>query len=512
MKTIKVYRHYFTITDTNFYKLIYQLQDFNKKLVTYTMARSGKYGKARSKVVSKVDRILYTIEYENSENNNSENKIRYPISLLDKMLDYLKKHNIEDDLKIINIEPDDYINIDININKDLTPRDYQEAYIDTITSWDKNNMLIDLETGRGKTFIAMSSIAIMKQRFAIVILPRYIDKWIGDVKYLTDLQDKDIFVVQGLELLIDVVINSDKYKQYKCFIFSLTTINMFIKSYLNSDVVASLGLTPEMIFKNLKIGITLNDESHQEFYNVYRLMLFCNHRLSLGLSATLVHTDKSISNMYKLGYPEDRRITAITQANRYLHVLAIRFRFKNKKYIRYKSLFGYSTAVYEKSIMSNPLVLNNYLDMIKSIAETIYIKRSELGEKLMIFMGTVKMCKLTAKYFKRNYKNYKVTTYTEKDDYSVIDKSDIIVSTPQSAGTALDIKNLISVINTVNTGSVQQNKQMSGRLREIPNRRVIYAYIYTSDIPQHKRYTFEKQKLYNRTALTNRAMEYRKLI
>jgi hypothetical protein len=82
----------------------------------------------------------------------------------------------------------------------------------------------------------------------------------------------------------------------------------------------------------------------------------------------------------------------------------------------------------------------------------------------------------------------KVCRYVEDDPYSNIGESDIIVSTILSLGTAIDIKGLITVINTVSIKSRQANIQVLGRLREKKGKQMQYWYLYSNSIVKHIEY------------------------
>jgi len=362
------------------------------------------------------------------------------------------------------------------------------------------------------TFISMSVISELKRLFAIIVLPRYLEKWINDVLYLTDIKRDEILVIQGGQSLIEAITTEGIHKKYKCYIISLTTIRGFIKSYLTNTITGGLDLSPEVITEALGVDIVLNDESHQEFFNVYNFMLFCNNRLTLGLTATLQHSDKYINKMYEIGFPLYNRISNVITAKKYVDILSIRFRFKNSRMIKFKNHFGYNQSAFEKSIIKHGPTLRNYLDMINSISKNIFFKHRLNDEKMLVFMGTVKMCTIVVDYIQRKHPNIKVTKYTEEDSYSVIAANDFIVSTLGSASTALDIPNLISVLNTVNTDSKQSNTQSKGRLRFIEDKKLIYAYTWSSDIRPHKRYNVNRIDLFKKTSKSVRNIEYRGFI
>ena len=362
------------------------------------------------------------------------------------------------------------------------------------------------------TFISVKSIVHYKEAFSIIVLPRYIDKWINDIIFLTNLDREDICVIQGITNLNKIVNDKHEIKKYKVFIISLTTLSLFIKAYLNNKLEYDAKVVPENLFNTLGTSIVLNDESHQEFHNVFKVMLFSNVRLLIGLTATLLTNDKDMERMHNILFPEDNRISNVIPYNKYINVYSVRYRLQNRKFIRFKSGFGYSQPTFEASIMRNRKTLLNYYEMIKTLIKGMYIKRKKKGDKMLIFMGTVEMCKIFVNLVKKDYSNLIVGKYTEEDSYDVFEESDIIISTIPSAGTAIDIADLIAVIQTVNVDSPSANTQTSGRLREIKGREVLFAYIWCADILPHKKYNYNRINLFNRIAKSVKTINYNKQI
>lgn len=510
---IDLYRHYIKVTSTTFSKLLFTLYDFNKRLTTYKMSIKRKDYKSKPIITNEVDKQFYVIETESPNVENSTSNIRYNIACFNDLIEYLYSKGINDnELKITDHKYDTYEDVvDIGINKNYTPRDYQKAYIKKLTTWEHNSILVDLQTGMGKTFISMYAISIMKKRFSMIVLPRYIDKWISDITDLTDIKKEEILVLQGSKSIIDMLNTpKDELKKYKASIISLKSLTLFIKSYLNHEFDNLEGIHPDNIFKHLMSEIILNDESHQEYHRVHEAMLFCNSRLTIGLTATLLSNDDDMERMYSLLFPENHRISNIIPYNRYITVYAVRYRFANRKRIKYKTQFGYNQATFEASLMRQSVIRDNYFNMISLFLEKAYVNRREKNDKALIFFGTVDMCSLFIDYISKDekYKGLKINKYTQEDSYDVINTSDIIVSTIGSSGTALDIPNLITVLQTVSIGSHQANIQTLGRLRKL-DKATLFIYFYSGDISTHHKHNRVRYKLFKPRAKTITAVDYR---
>lgn len=506
MIQIDLYGQFLTVRGPNFSNILFLLYNFNKRLTTFKMQTVTPKGSNKRKVVTKVDKRFYIVE-------NNE-LIRYPINIKDDLVRYLEAQYSSGGVEVKKHLPLQPTKLELNHNPNYIARDYQDKYRERIVNWTKNNVLVSLQTGMGKTFISMYTLASMNIKFSIVVLPRYIDKWISDVLDLTDIRREEILVIQGFTNLSNLLQNPKSVLNgYKTFIISLTTINIFIKQYLNNvEELTALGVTPDRLFEHLETTIVLNDETHQEFHNVYKLMLFSNIKLLLCLTATLVTNDKNLERMYDIMIPKDHRIDDIVKYKKYINIYSMMFRLKDRKRIKYRNQFGYNQAIFEASIIRNIDILGNYLKMIHALIEFYFIRNRRSNEKLLIFMGKVEMCMVMVKYLTSEYSNLNIHKYTEEDDYDVIMESDIIVSTIPSSGTALDIPNLVTVIQTVNVDSPQANSQSPGRLREIKGKDVKYVYTWCRDITSHRKYSQNRLKLFRTTAKTITLREYKKLL
>lgn len=375
--------------------------------------------------------------------------------------------------------------LDLEFNKSITLRDYQEAYINVIVNEKtKHMLLVDLPTGMGKTVIALNAMVRLNVKSAIVVLPRYIDKWIGDVKYLTNVKDDQICVIQGSDTLHKLL--KEDTDRYKFYIFSIPTLQAYIKDYesrYNEDSSYSYKVDPVDLMSHLGIGVLLNDEAHQHFHAMVRILLYLDLPKVLLLTATFTSNIYSKEKMYSRLVPLEYRVSNLAKYERYINVKAISYRLTRVwKSIRFRGAKGYSHVKYEQSILQNSVFLQNYMDMVVYYIEHGYVKRRQQGDKILIYFATVDMCTYATKYIQDKYPNLIVNRYTQADPYDNIMKSDISVSTNNSASTALDIPGLITVLQTVSISSSQLNLQSLGRLRKIPDREVWYYYFYCKDI------------------------------
>ena len=150
-------------------------------------------------------------------------------------------------------------------------------------------------------------------------------------------------------------------------------------------------------------------------------------------------------------------------------------------------MLSYSQNVYEDSILSSKKRTQSYLEMITFLVDRYFIQKRYKDYRLIIFSGRVETCATIVAHLQTIYPNLRIGKYTEEESYEILDELDIVVSTPISAGTAVDISKLQVCLNLVALGSTQAQLQMLGRLRELHGTDInpLFVYTYCVDIEKH---------------------------
>ena len=389
-----------------------------------------------------------------------------------------------------------------SVRPEWSLRDYQKPVVDFILDNPKQSKLIPLRTGTGKTFISLYALAQLNSRIGIVILPVYIDKWVNDIIQIHNASVDDILVIQGSTNLIKAVeLAKQGELNYKYIIISNRTLQGFINAYEENMeyAVEKYGIEPLDLFPLLGIGNLLIDETHQHFHALFKILLYTNVKFHIGLSATLLSEDRTVRLVHQIVYP-DSTIYKESVDDNYIDVYPITYSISDRhmKFIRttfYKSN-AYSHIAFEKSIIRNKLLKEGYFKIITGVIEDYFIEHYLPNDKLLIFVSTIDLGRELQAHLAPIYTQFKVNTYFEDDSYERLEQSDIIISTIISAGTAVDIKNLRVVIQTVSINSPVANLQNLGRLRKLTDRDVKFCYLYSDRIPKHKEYHFKKVELF----------------
>ncbi len=482
------------------FDLLPKLKFFLKKFTTYRLIVDKKN---RTKKLE-VDRTFYLQDLRNSR--------LYFIDTVYKQFKGYFKREITEELIREDYDVRELGNVDINPK--YLPREYQKKYIEIITKTKLPRILVDLQTGKGKSFIATYSAVKRGKVFGFLLLPRYIDKWIKDITEYTTLREDEIYVVRGsgsLNALAYLI--EEELSKYKVFIFSLTTMREYLSNYLDINEEFRYELEPSELLPFLGIETLISDEIHQEFHNVFNLTLLLDPKFLLGLSATLLPRDNREKEIQESFFPEDYRVSNIIKYDRYIDVVAVEYNLVNpNRYKRVETSRGYSHTKFEQTLMKYKLTLKSYFELIYALLMRYYVKPKKEGDKALIFVTTVELAKKLRDYLRSKLPDLKIEKYTSEDPYDILFNSDVIISTLGSAGTGVDIPNLRVVIQTVLIKSAKTNIQALGRLRKLNDRNVTFIYIFSPDIRKHLEYNRERIDVFRDRVRSLKFVRYHKLI
>lgn len=389
----------------------------------------------------------------------------------------------------------------LNVLEGWTPKDYQEPIIEYLVS-DKPSKakLLEIQTGKGKTFCASSAIAQLKRRFVVIVKPMYIDKWKSDLKEILGLEGQDVLVIQGSAQLMHLITNAkDGVLRAKAIIISNKTLQNWYSLYEKKGAyIDDMGYDcrPGELFNVLDVGVRLIDEVHQDFHLNFKIDLYTHVDRAISLSATLKGDDPFLNRMYEVAYPKPIRYAGMAY-DRYVNAFSWFYQVRDPAQIKTTEWGSttYSHHAFEKSIMRNKHMLHDYLDMIVKAAVRFHFEKYVRGERLLIYCASIQMCTLVVEFMKSEFKGIDIRRYVEDDPYENLMEADVSVSTLLSAGTGVDIPMLTTVILTTAISSSQSNIQGFGRLRKIPDKRLQFVYFVCQDVPKHLEYHEKKKEM-----------------
>lgn len=374
----------------------------------------------------------------------------------------------------------------------------------------ENNKLVGVEPGYGKTVSACVSASKIGMRMAIIIKPSFIGKWVSDCGKIFEVETDDVVVVQGGASLMTLLSQAKEGTlTAKIIIISNRTYANYIKAYERYGkelITQGYDVLPEDFFEATKIGLRLIDEVHMELHSCFKLDMYTHVPQSIALSATLVSNDPFIKKMQYIAYPQAQRYKA-PPPSRYTDSFSVFYNIANMNPIQTEERGGrgYSHNAYEKSLLKQPVVLDNYMKLLEWVIANGWTNMARKEKKLLIFASSVDMCTKMVEHLKKKYPERDIRRYVGEDDYVDLIDSEWCVSTVGSSGTAVDLPNLTTVIMTTAIASLQSNIQALGRLRDLKTDPTHFYFYTCTDIPKHLEYC-EKKKT---DVLDKRTKSYR---
>lgn len=491
---IDIYSHHFQVSNvTTFYRQ--PIEDFSSRLMEVSVNKDqwGNITKENLRMYAQRSTVDGVYIY------------RFHINSFHEFKEYMNSRGIE----LTNIVKHDlYVpgTYQFDMQDGWTPFENQKPVIEYLVT-EGVKKVIDAQTGAGKTLMTLFALAEINQRVALVIKPMFIERWLdvsapGPKQALKGFTNKDVMTVRGSgQLRSLILLAQDNELRAKFIIISNRTLANYYEHYKENGESEEYGFVkPEELWETLDVGVRLIDEAHMEFHSCFVSDLNSHVPKSIELSGTLEPDDKFMRYMYRIMYPPALRLNTGAY-NKYVSLYALNYMVDDKpkpiKTTR-RGRSSYSQAAFEESILKDSKRKLKWLKMIHDVVETWFIPEKLPGYKLMLFFDTVEGCASVADYLTEMYPSLKVSKYTQEEDASVLDEFDIIVATPGSAGTAVDIENLQQVISFVMRSSTQALKQYIGRLRVLKTDKVKpkYIYLYSRNIGKHITYHNKMQEVY----------------
>lgn len=483
---------------TNIQNLLDHIETFIK---TFYTVKGSSYNGGDAPAVDK--RFVGKLKTENTyvfHTNQFLHLYEYVTNLGFKFTDVIKY-----DAREYKVAIEDYI-----VNPKYVPNEEQAPIVEFLTTNPTKSRLVGLRTGGGKTVVSLISLAKIGWRTAIVILPGYIDKWVGDIQNVHIANMQDVMVIQGsksLRGLIALAKDNEYFGRY--IIFSSDTLKDYIKQYEEDPAVCEekYGCGPIDLMPLLGIGTMLVDESHQHFHAIYKILIYSNVKYQIGLSATLLSDDTTVTRAHNVVYPKSQ-VYDTGEFLRYTDVYALSYFVPENMIRKVKTTnYGsnnYSHTAFEQSVMRDRDLKEFHLRLWCNALEDFYIDNYQVKDTCMIFVATVKLATFLTEYLRKKYPQFNIERYCEDDPFSHLEEADIVVTTIISAGTAVDKANLRTVIQTVSVSSTVANIQNLGRLRMLKDGKdTRFVYIYANNIRKQTSYHHKRQELFRARVKTH---------
>lgn len=380
--------------------------------------------------------------------------------------------------------------IDVTSASHYESRDYQIEIVDSALQPKHYSLVIPLQPGSGKTYIALKVSEEHKTRTGVVSKLKHVKQWRKDIKEQLGLTDKDILLINGKVPLIKLIKSAKEGTlTAKYILFSNSTLQVMLKKYELGDW-HEYGVKPDDLLQLLGIGLNIVDEAHENLHLNFKLAMYLHVKKTLYLSGSLESEDEFVNKMSEIVYPTELRYNKRAW-DKYIDVYALSYKhYRDDMVYQYNGNPSYNHGALEQWYLKNPKILANYFKMVGDLMYKNFVEGKKDGLKAVVFVSYVDFATALTKYLKSRFRHLDIKRYcaTEGDSSEALYDSDIRVTTPESCGTGTDIPNLSFNLCLVNVSSMQRNTQIHGRTRKIklyPEMNPVFMYVYAVDIDKH---------------------------
>ena len=360
----------------------------------------------------------------------------------------------------------------------------------------KSQLSVNLNTGKGKTYLAISTIVFSRMKSIIIMYSEnLIKQWKKEILNYTNLNQKQVCIIEGSGSIHRLMTKSDN----NAVIYLVT--HGTLKSYGDKQGWNKVS----ELFKYLKVGIKIFDEAHQNFENMMMIDYYTNVYRTYYLTATSLRSSDDENRVYQLSFKNVPSIDLFNQEED-PHTVYTAIKFHSRPTAIEKSScqnqYGLDRNAYTNYIVEKPVFYK-----VLTILMNIILKRTENDGKCLIYIGTnnaiEKVYNWLNKSYPELYNNIGIlSTLVDEEHRELAKNKRIILSTTKSAGAGLDIKGLkLTVVLAEPFKSEILARQTLGRTRDNDT-----EYIELVDIgfPQCSKYYSYKKPIFLKYALSCR--------
>jgi len=356
--------------------------------------------------------------------------------------------------------------------------------------------MLALNTGKGKTFVAVSTLAFTMIK-GIIIAPNigWLDQWKDKILEYTDIKPNEIYMIQGSPTIARILNGRDMSK-FKVFLASTATL----KAYAEKN---GWGYITDL-FKKIKVGYKIYDEAHLAFDSIMAIDYATNTYKTLYLTATPGRSDEKENEIYQL-YINQVPMIDLFHPDEDPRTQYIAFKYNSRLNAREQgkciSKYGfnknnYCNQVIHKENFHN--ILHIVMDMIKRV-----------NGKTLIYIATNDAILFIYNWITINYPEYAgnigIYTSINSEKKAAKDKF-IILSTTKSCGAAEDIDGLKMTVQLAEPmKSKILSRQSLGRTRA---RHTVYLDIIDMSTPATKSYYLQRLPLFNKYATSCKEVSF----
>ena len=424
-----------------------------------------------------------------SQYNHLSKNLHIPINALSYILEMLD--SVGAHYEVVDEEPYPQRDIKLKMRKGFKPREDQGDIIEYLANDMPHRKGLATATGSGKTVSTIAGL-VKYGKAAVIIVSGLQDQWIRQLKHFTNIKDR-VYLVQGYQSLIRLM--ESEFKP-DVIVFSLETLRLYVSGANHYKNLPRF----HQFLKYFGIGFKVMDEVHMNFHAQTMIDLNANVHNNVYLTATFNATNLYTRKVMNIIYPPHMRYGE-HEFIKYIDVVCYLFRgdVPESACMRQR---GYMHTKYEQHLLKRKHAIHRFFnDILMMIIQEQYILKRKPGDKMMVYFSRRAMAETALVWFTKMFPNLKSAVYIGgiKDD--VLEKTDIVISTPKKGGTGTDVKDLLFVLNTVSFQTVVATEQLRGRLRQLKDGRTpTYAELVDTRISAQERHRFIRSYVHKTSA------------
>ena len=414
--------------------------------------------------------------------------LHMPVNILPYFEQYLKSNLVE--YQIVSIPPNESVSIEIIATGNFKERDYQVGAIEFLSK--PGMRALELQTGLGKSFIAVRSIMEIGRR-ALIIVPAFLlNQW---AEALVAICDTEISIIQGNKTIRELI-DADYVTTTPVFLATVNTLQAYASGL---EVYDSFPPFREFI-RRMMFGAKIVDECHLNFNANMQIDIQSDIEHNIYLSATYIRSSSNSHRIFRKIFPEEIKYEKMDY-KKYVNVTECRYNLGEIADRATITERGYSQYRYEKFLLRNSKRLSDFLcRVLHPVIEKYYLQVKRDGQKLLILVGLKEFAELLAAWCQDNFPGLISSEYLQDTVDGVLETSDIIISTLGSMGTGKDQKGLRTVILFVSFKKEARTFQSIGRLRQLEHDTPEFVYLVNTKVASHRNHAKARRPIYQHIA------------
>lgn len=443
------------------------------------------------------DRRRFRVDPVGLVYDEEEKELRIPRGFPIKLL----QSCISDDI-YINQKSQDFDKINIELYQE--PRDKDQIKVMAFLCGMGNKysytakhsqLFVNLNTGKGKTYTSIASMCHFKMKTVIITpgkISKIADQWYESILKYTNKKPKDILIVKGSKICIDII--DGKYTDKEIFIINRSTISSFTKKCGWNEF--------EKLIESMRVGLKIIDEEHLEFKTNVSIDCYSNVKRNIYLTSSAGRGKPEEDSIFKKVFDSvpimGKELTTVE--DNYMIMIIYKFFHTPSMTQRLdcKGRDGLSAIEYSKYLVNPNAAKYIFFTALDTAIKNIFIKYRQDNGKLLILGSTREFLQTISRFLEKNHPEYSVGMYTSdvavKVRHLELEK-DIILGTDKGLSTGADIQDLQCVINLIPYSNKILADQISGRLRQI-NKQTYYIELVNAEFQEaYNQYTRRKKYL-----------------